>query len=508
MAGKSKSAVDTHFDGEGAGTAEQEASVHGELHRDALGLPAVLMQGIGHTAPAVAILLTLQLTSRPAGVAAPLAYLVAFLIVLMLGVVLAQLARHLPCAGGYYTYVSRTVHPRAGFLTAWLYFLYTPMAPPINLAIMGALFEASLKKELGIGFPWWAFLLLGTALILWLTYRGIEISAKALVVLGSLEMAIVVFLATFGLFAPGPGGFNLSGFQPANAPSGNGLYLGIIFSIFALTGWEGVVPLAEETRRPRSIMPRAILGVIIIMGVFLVFTAWGILVGWGTANIMAFNESKEVVPAFLLANRFWGPGWLILLVALVNSLIAVSLATALVSTRMWYAMARSGALPAALAAVHPRHKTPVNAVYFQTLVTLLVGLGLGFWIGPKEEFELLGLVLTLSLVLIYSAGNLGAFLYYFRERREEFNLLLHGVLPALATVAVVWVGYKSVVPSEDTPPPETLVTYAPWIVGVWFILGIAVLFAMNRLGGEAWLLKAGTVAQDGPDLREPEPRPA
>src|SRR6516165_8878323 len=81
------------------------------LRRDALRLPAVLMQGIGHTAPATAILLTLPITTSYAGATAPLAYLVAFVLVLMLGVGLTQLARHLPSAGGYYTYVSRTVHP-------------------------------------------------------------------------------------------------------------------------------------------------------------------------------------------------------------------------------------------------------------------------------------------------------------------------------------------------------------------------------------------------------------
>ena len=43
-----------------------------------------------------------------------------------------QLARRLPSAGGYYTYVSQTVGPRAGFLTAWLFFLYTPINPAIQ----------------------------------------------------------------------------------------------------------------------------------------------------------------------------------------------------------------------------------------------------------------------------------------------------------------------------------------------------------------------------------------
>ena len=42
------------------------------------------------------------------------------LVVLMLGSTLAQLSKHMPSAGGYYTYVSRAIHPRAGFLVSWM----------------------------------------------------------------------------------------------------------------------------------------------------------------------------------------------------------------------------------------------------------------------------------------------------------------------------------------------------------------------------------------------------
>src|SRR5262249_45527498 len=149
-------------------------------------------------------------------------------------------------------------------------------------------------------------------------------------------------------------------------------------------------------------------------------------------------------------------------------MLAVSVATTLVSTRMWYAMSRSGSLPAVLAVVHPVHKTPVNAVYLQALVTLIVGLGVGFLIGPEREVEFMGLVLTLAVVLIYSAANLGVFLYSSRERRGEFRPVLHGVFPTLATAAVIWVGYKSVVP---LPPPP--LTYAPWVVALWLGIGVA-----------------------------------
>jgi len=474
------------------------------LRRGALRLPAVLMQGIGHTAPATAILLTLPITVTYAGVAAPLAYLLAFVAVLMLGIGLTQLARHLPSAGGYYTYVSRTVHPRAGFLTAWLFFLYTPVAPAFSLAMMGFVLESSLRAEYNVVFPWWLFLLLGTGFTFGVTYGGIEISAAALVVLGLLEIGIVVLLAAWGLFVPGPGGVNLSAFNPANALGDPNLFsLGVVFSIFALTGWEGVVPLAEESANPRRVVPQALVGTVLIMGVFLVFTAWGILTGWGTHDLQALTDTKDKPPfelPLILAQRYWGPGWLLVLFALLNSMAAVSVATSLVSTRMWYAMARSGSLPSWMAVVHSTHRTPVNAVAFQTFLTLLVGLGLGFWIGPDQEFFLMGEVLTLALALIYTAGNLGVFLYYWRERRGEFRPLWHAFFPLVSSVAVFGVAYLSVV---AWPPPP--LRYAPFIVIGWLGLGVAVLVLMKVLGHEKWLLLAGAATQEVAARVDPDP---
>ena len=473
------------------------------MRRGALRLPAVLMQGIGHTAPATAILLTLPITTSYAGTTSPLAYLLAFVLVLMLGVGLAQLARHLPSAGGYYTYVSRTVHPRAGFLTSWLFFLYAPVCPAFSLAMMGFVLESSLRTEYGIVFPWWLFLLLGTTFTFWVTYRGIEISAAALMVLGLLEMGIVLLLAGWGLFVPGPGGADLSGFNPANMIGEPGLFSrGVLFSIFALTGWEGVAPLAEESVNPRRVVPQALLGTILIMGIFLVFTAWGILVGWGTHDLQAVTDAKDKPPfelPFVLAQRFWGPGWLLVLLALLNSMVAVSVAASLVSTRMWYAMARSGTLPAWFKAVHARYRTPVNAVVFQTFLTLLVGLGLGFWIGPDQEFFLMGEVLTLALALIYTTGNLGVFLYYRRERRDEFRPLWHALFPLVSSAAVLGVAYLSVV---AWPPPP--LRYAPFIVAGWLGLGVAVLVLMKTLGREQWLLQAGAANQEAATSAVPD----
>jgi amino acid transporter len=458
------------------------------LRPGAVGLLGVVMQGISHTAPATAVLLTLPFIASHAGLAAPLAYLIALLIMLMLGLSLTQLAKHMPSSGGYYTYVSRTVGPRAGFLTAWLFFLYTALTPAFSLAMMGWVLESALLAEYAIVFPWWVFLMLGGAFTFWATYRGIEVSAAALTVLGFMEMSIVVFLASWGLAAPGPGGISLASFNPARAPSSNGLYLGIIFSLFAMTGWEGVVPLAEESRNPRHVVSRAIVYTILIMGAYLVFTSWGIVIGWGTNDLAALVASKEL-PPFTLARRFWGPGWIVIMFALLNSMLAVAVASSLVSTRMWYAMARSGALPISVAAVHVRHETPVNAVVIQALVTFVGGLALGFSLGPDQAFYVMGTVLTLALALIYSAGNLGVFLLY-RRRGAEFRPILHVFFPLVSTAAVLWVAFNSIVPLPSGP-----VAYAPVIASVWLLAGVTILIVSKSLGRDRGLLADGAAQE-------------
>src|ERR1700704_3213478 len=92
-----------------------------ELQAGSLGLMGAIMQNVTHIAPAVAAFFFTATIVGFADGHSPLAYFLGLLIVLALGMCLVQLARLFPSAGGYFTYVSRTIHPRAGFLTGWAY---------------------------------------------------------------------------------------------------------------------------------------------------------------------------------------------------------------------------------------------------------------------------------------------------------------------------------------------------------------------------------------------------
>src|SRR4030081_3785121 len=121
--------------------ASSASRVQTDLKPESLGLVAVTMQAITHIAPAIAALFFTQFLVTLAGVTAPLAYVVAVIVVLMLGNTLIQFSRHLPSAGGYYTYVSRALGPRVGFLTSWMFILYSPMAGGVVCGFFGFIVE-------------------------------------------------------------------------------------------------------------------------------------------------------------------------------------------------------------------------------------------------------------------------------------------------------------------------------------------------------------------------------
>lgn len=445
------------------------------------------MQAVGHIAPATGTVASLAFNTALVGIATPVTYIFGGAVIMLVALALMELARKIHGAGGYFTYVSRTVGPRAGFITAWLYFLYDPLLVGAVLSWGGAVIESAMQARWGWGVPWWVFAIAGVALIGFLSWRGIRISARVLVFTGIAEIVIFVALAVSGVLDPGPGGISLVPFNPGEAPELNALYLGVVFTILTFTGFESVAPLAEETRNPQRTLPVAIIASVSILIVYHAFTSWGIMVGWGLDDIDSFSGSPQ--PVFDLSTRLWGDLWFLTLLALLNSLVALTVATNNAATRVFFAMGRVGVLPRGLARLHPTRRTPVNAIAFQSCVSLATALGLGAILGAEENFYFVGVLLTLGLIVVYAMGNLGVFRLYWAQYRGEFNPILHALIPLLGTAALAWVGYKSIEGLNITDPQNYL-DWTPIVTAGWFLLGLALLAIFHVRGHEAWLLRA------------------
>jgi amino acid transporter len=261
------------------------------------------------------------------------------------------------------------------------------------------------------------------------------------------------------------------------------MFLAIVFSIFAFSGWEATGPLAEESKNPRRNIPIGLVGSVLILTVYEVFVSWGYIVGLGTDHV-ADISTASTWPIATLAQRVWGPAWLLLLFAMINSVLAVSIACFNGGTRTWYAMGRSGVLPAALGKVNPNRKTPDNAIHLELAVNA-VAFGLMLLWGVENVFFTWALVITIGLILMYVLCNIGVIKYYLTEARDRFNPILHVVFPVAASIAVAVVLYYSVVPLPALP-----VGYAPAIFVGYLLIAIAILIYLRVRGREDWLQKA------------------
>jgi amino acid transporter len=168
-------------------------------------------------------------------------------------------------------------------------------------------------------------------------------------------------------------------------------------------------------------------------------------VGLGTETVPAIARASGF-PVLALAERLWGPLALLAPLAMLNSAVAATAACFNGGTRTWYGMARAGSLPAGLAVVHPRRKTPDNAIHLM-LGLQVVGLGLNALFGPELVFPTWAVTLTLGLITMYVLANLGVIRHYWR--RPERSLITHLAFPVLSSAAVLYVGYRSMVPLPD-----------------------------------------------------------
>jgi amino acid transporter len=465
-----------------------EAARQENLHPNTIGLPGVLFQSITTMAPASALTFSLGAALPYAGAALPLAVLITLIISTLIALNIGALAKYLPSAGGFFTYISRILGPQAGWITGWLFDLAYLLIVPFQLLVLGPVADNFANTYLHLSFGpsgWAVWAVIFAVVIFALTYFGIKVSADVGIVLGIIEIAVFVLLSIWLVIDAGSNN-TLVVFNPASSllpglGGWQGVLFGMLFVVLGFAGFESSAPLAEETRNPRRTVPQAIILAAVCIGIFYVFGSYAGVVGWGVHKISSYASDLNAWNT--MAARVWGPFSLIVSLAILNSALANSNAGVNAVTRVLYAMGRTKTLPAPLTHLN-RFGAPDTAVIFTMVLAIVLALLPGFVYGPATGFALLGTLLSLPIILIYMVTCVAVPIFYLREHRAEFNALRHIIVPIVPFVVLLLVLYFSLVPS----PPAPLNLAAP-IVAAWLILGIVIVIAFTRRAPE--LLEAG-----------------
>lgn len=454
------------------------------LGRAKVTMSGVLAQSVGFMGPvfSVATLLPLVVglsaTGRGAGVATPIALVIAGIGIFGAGWVIAQYAKRISLCGSLYEYICDAFGPRAGIVAGWVYYGAMAVLAAATFLALGGQTEEFLRGAFGVDVPWWLLALGFLAVVMAAVVVGVQVSVKAQLALVLVSTAIVALFAVWVIAKGGQGGTSLSAapFNPF-AIDGLSLLYGVLYSFNMYIGFESAANLAEETDDPKRHVPRAVLWSLTIVGGYFILTSYSQAVGFGL-NAEAWKTSLFPLQALASGEEF-GSAWFghFVFVIIILDVAAVAIGVCVAATRGLLAMARAGRLPAALATTHPRFRTPVVAAGLLAAVSVaaigLVALTDGVFSRETAQPGVLqpqwapmfgwmagfaGAGLALMYLIMCIAGARG--LWHDVNRTKLVVAATAGVL--VAGGAVFGVAYKAASPLDTVP----------WALGTWIAAGV------------------------------------
>jgi amino acid transporter len=436
-----------------------------QLRSNSLGLSELVFQAVTHIAPASNVIFAFPIIALKAGPVMPISLLLATIVCLFIGNTVSQFSSFIPSSGGYYSFATRGLGSRAGFMATWSYLAYEIPGNAGLTGFLGYFVSDMLHTEFNVSVPWYLISLATIALVWALTWRGIQLSARVTAILGLIEILIMLAMSLTFLIHPGKGSSYAAPLNPLNAPNHfSGVLAGMVFSVLALSGFEAPAPMAQEAKRPASFIAKAITLSLLTIGGFYIFTSYAAAIGWGTGDMAAFASSAN--PYYTLGHAFWGIGWWSVVLALINSAVGVGLAATNATSRVMYTMGRAGTLPAKFAYIHPVHQTPTFAIgFFLTACTIAILL-VGFLLKPDTIFGFLETVATLSVIVLYVMSNFALTRFMRRQQPKHFSIWQHGVVPWIATLCLLPVLFVTIYPQPAWPYNLT-----PYVFAVALILG-------------------------------------
>ena len=467
-----------------------------QLRRNSLGLAELVFQGVTHIAPATNIVFTFPIIALKAGPVMPLSFLFSTIICFFIGNTVSEFSRYMPSSGGYYSFATRGLGSRSGFMATWSYLIYEILGSAGCIGFLGYLVSDMLREQFHVNIPWWSFALATSALIWALTHHGIQLSARITALLGGLELVIMLALAVTFLAHPGTGSTYLAPLKPSSSPHHfGGILAGMVFSMLALSGFEAPAPLAEEARLPGKFISQAIMLSLGSIGIFYILTSYASAIGWGTGDMGAFATSPN--PYYALGHRLWGAAWWLVVLAIINSAVGVGLACANAASRVMYTMGRAGTLPASFGRIHPTHRTPTFAIGFVQSSGIAAILLVGWLLQPDTIFGFLETVATLAVIVLYAMANLALTRYMRSEQRDNFRVWKHQLVPWIATLALLPVLFVTIYPEPSWPYSLT-----PYLFLIALLVGFGYMKWLEtrnpgRLGRGATMLVDGAPTEEG-----------
>ena len=439
---------------------ETRTSSDGALRRD-VGPIGLLFAGIGSIIGS-GWLFGAFTASGLAGPAALLSWMIAAVMILLIGLCYAELGPMFPISGGVVRYPHLVWGSFASFSLGWITWISAAAVPAIE--VEGALQYATryahfTTKHIVAGEKTYTLTALGLVVAILLlavfvvvNYFGVRLFAQINNVLVWWKLAIVVLvIATFLILAlaghhsmGGTSNYTSHGFAPYGS---HGVFIAISTAgiTFSFLGFRQGIELAGESSNPKRNIPIAVIGSVLITGLLYVLLQVAFTLGVpggaldksGWAGLSFTNDFGPLAAISTLAGASW-LAYLLYADAIISPGDTGFIYTT-VSSRVSYAMGRNGNAPSMFARTNSRG-VPVAGLFLTFVVGMVLFLPFPSW------QQLVGFI-TSATVISFGSGPLvvSVMRRELPERDRPYRVWGGDVIPFLAfysaNMIVYWAGW-------------------------------------------------------------------
>lgn len=399
-------------------------------------------------------------------VGAMIAFALGGLMVLFVGLTYAELTAAMPKCGGEHVFSYRALGRNASFICTWAIVLgyisvvaFEAVAFP---TVMQYLFPSYMKVHLysvagfDIYLTWLLVGVISSILIAAVNYFGVKPAARFQGILTIVIAIIGLSLITGSLFNG-----EVSNVQPLFKDEVNGIIAVAVMTPFMYVGFDVIPQAAEEMN-----IPFKKIGQILILSVVMA-VVWYVAIIGGVSLAMSSTqiETSELVTADAMANVFFNSpiASKVLIIGGIAGILTSWNSFYVGGSRAIYSMAESGMLPSFLARLHPKYKTPCNAVILVGVISSLapfLGRKMLVWLSDAGGLTIVVAYLIVSISFLV-----------LRKKEPEMSRpykVKHGKL--VGTIAVIMCVVLAIMYLPGSP--AALVWPYEWgILIAWTVLG-------------------------------------
>ena len=426
------------------------------LKGGALGLISSIVVGMASTAPAYSLAATLGFIVASggallSGVKAPAIVLISFIPMYLIAVAYQELNKAEPDCGTTFTWASRAFGPIVGWLGGWG-IIAADVIVMANLAQIAGAYSFTFVGDLGwhsaadlASSTLWSTVagIIWIAVMTYICYRGIEVSARIQYGLLAIELVVLVvfsIIALFKVYTRTAESYSLmpsiSWFWPAGLDFSTVIAPAVLTAIFIYWGWDTAVACNEESDDPGTTPGRAaVISTFLLLATYaLVSVAAIAFAGTGTEGIGLGNEENAADAFAAIGPDLFGDsllgkiGLMLLAASILTSASASTQTTILPTARTTLSMGVYKALPESFAKIHRNYLTPTTSTIMMGLVSILFYV-LFTLVSPNLLSALIGSV-GLMIAFYYGLTGFACVRFYRKDlTKNARDFMMRGVVP-------------------------------------------------------------------------------